>query len=159
MPVVSFTPRTIAVYCAPFAGRVRMIADSLSLDGASPLAMIACLFGLSTQLSLVSNSPPFWSCSSIVGSCIVPAKNCGNDGPIACTMTFFGCVPVIMKPPIRTLSPVSTRSRVEMLARVVEGAIGVAVGLAVGVAVGVAVAVAVAVGVGVGVGPATRNAL
>ncbi len=45
-------------------------------------------------------------------------------------MTFFGCVPVIMNPPIRTLSPVSTRKRVEMLARVVGVAVGVGVGVA-----------------------------
>src|SRR2546430_6450182 len=132
------------------------MADSRSFEGDRPLSIMACLFGEFFQSSFVSINP-LGPCSSRIGLLNVPPN--GNDGPIACTMTFFGCVPVIMKPPIRTLSPVSTRSRVEMLARVVEGAIGVAVGLAVGVAVGVAVAVAVAVGVGVGVGPATRNAL
>ena len=76
-------------------------------------------------------------------------------------MTLFGCVPVTMNPPMRALSPVSTRSRVEMLPRVVGGTLGVGVGLAgvavgvggcgVGVTLGVGVA-GVAVGVGVGVG-------
>ncbi len=32
-------------------------------------------------------------------------------------MTFFGSVPVTIKPPISTWSPVSTRMRVEMLSR------------------------------------------
>ena len=102
-------------------------------------------------------------------------KNEESDGPIARTIIFFGCVPVTMKPPISTLSPVSTRKRVEMFPRIAGEALGVAVGIAVdvgvtvgvrlgvglGVAVGVgvdvglgvAVAVAVGVGVGVGVGP------
>ena len=38
---------------------------------------------------------------------------------MARTITFFGCVPVTMNPPMSTLSPVSTRRRVEMLARTV----------------------------------------
>src|SRR6266446_6804922 len=39
-------------------------------------------------------------------------------GPIARTTTVFSVVPpVIVKPPIRTLSPVNTSSRVEMLRR------------------------------------------
>ena len=54
---------------------------------------------------------------------------------MARTMTFFGCVPVMMNPPIRTLSPVSTRKRVEMFPKVPGEAVGV--GAAVGVGVGV----------------------
>src|SRR2546421_7308737 len=60
----------------------------------------------------------------------------------------------MMKPAMRTLSPASTRMRVEMFARCEFGvgvAMGVAVGLAVAVAVGVAVAAAVADAVGVAV--------
>src|SRR5438105_4154256 len=49
-----------------------------------------------------------------------------------------------MKPPISTLSPVSTRKRVEMFPSVA--------GLGVGIGVGVAVDVGIGVGVGVGVG-------
>ncbi len=56
-----------------------------------------------------------------MGSASAPANRQASDGPIARTITFFGCVPVIMNPPIRTLSPVSTRKRVEMFAKVVAG--------------------------------------
>jgi hypothetical protein len=56
-------------------------------------------------------------------------------------------VPVIMNPPIRTLSPVSTRKRVEIFPRML--------GVAVGVGVGVGVWVGVGVGVGVGVADET----
>ena len=51
----------------------------------------------------------------------------------------------MMKPANKTLFPVPTCSRVEMLPRLLGAAIGVAVG--VGVGVGVAMGVAVAVGV------------
>src|SRR4051812_40596235 len=137
----------------PFAGSVRTMADSKSLLGGIVESMIACLFGLSTQLSLDSSSVlPLYS--SRVGFASVPAKNCDNDGPIARMITFFGCVPVTMKPPMRTLSPVSTRNRVEILPSTV---FGVAVGVALGVAVAVAVGLGVGVGVGVGVGAAAPN--
>jgi hypothetical protein len=63
-------------------------------------------------------------------------------------MIFFGCVPVTIRPPISTLSPVCTSKRVEMLANVV----GLGVGIGVGAGVAVAVAVAVGMGVGVDVG-------
>src|SRR4051812_2002810 len=103
--------------------------------------MIGCLSGLSTQLSFASIRP-LGPCNSSVGLASLSAN--GREVPIPRTITFFGSVPVIIKPPIRTLSPVSTRKRVEMLARVVTGiAVGVAVGVALGVAIGVAVAVAV----------------
>ena len=36
---------------------------------------------------------------------------------MARTITFFGCVPVTMNPPMSTLSPVSTRKRVEMFSQ------------------------------------------
>src|SRR5947207_1911616 len=81
-----------------------------------------------------------------MGSASTPGKKGEREGPIARTITFFACVPVIMNPPIRTLSPVSTRKRVEMFPKVV----GVGVGDAAGVGVGVGVAAGVRVGVGVG---------
>src|ERR1700740_2433435 len=110
---------------------------------------------------------PEESRNSRTGSASASGKNDESVGPIARTIIFFGCVPVTMKPPINTLSPVSTRKRVEMFPRIageapgvdvgVAVAVSVAVGLGVGVGVGVAVvlgvAVAVAVGVGVGVAP------
>jgi hypothetical protein len=45
---------------------------------------------------------------------------------MARTITFFACVPVIMKPPISALSPVSTRRRVEILPKSVgvDGPVG-----------------------------------
>src|SRR2546423_8117460 len=105
-----------------------------------------------------------------------------RDGPIPRIINFLLVLPSTMNPAIRTLSPVSTRIRVEMLARCepeigvglgvevgvafgvdvgeaagvgveVEPGVGVGVDEAPGVAVGVAVAPWVAVGVGVGVGP------
>src|SRR6476619_3995774 len=108
--------------------------------------MMACLLGESTQLSFASINP-LGPCNSSVGSASLSASS--NDVPIARMITFFGCVPVTMNPPMRTLAPVSTRSRVEMLARVVTG---VGLGATDGVGVDVGVAVAVGVGVEVGVG-------
>jgi hypothetical protein len=64
---------------------------------------------------------------------------------MARTMTLFGWVPVMINPPIRTLSPVSTRRRVEMLPNALTP--GVPAGVGVGVWPGVAVVIAVAVGV------------
>src|SRR3954451_9495472 len=104
------------------------------------LSMMACLLGESTQLSFASIRP-FGPCNSRVGFARLSAS--GKDVPIARTMTFFGCVPVMMNPPMRTLSPVSTRRRVEMLASVVMGA-------ALGVGVGGGVAEGTGVGVGAG---------
>ena len=46
------------------------------------------------------------------------------DGPMARAMRRFGCVPVTMKPPISTLSPDPTRTRVEMFARPVKLSVG-----------------------------------
>ena len=70
-----------------------------------------------------------------------------KEGPIARTRTCFGLAPVMMKPPMPTLSPVPTRIRVERF----RAWLGVGVGLAVGVAVALAVAVGVEVGVDVAV--------
>src|SRR5256885_17046035 len=58
-----------------------------------------------------------------------------------------------MNPAMRTLSPASTRMRVEMLASCEPGEeVGVGVGLGFGVAVGIGVEVAVGVGLGLEVG-------
>src|SRR5664279_4215080 len=102
---------------------------------------------------------PDESRSSRKGSASAPGNNEESEGPIARMITFFGWVPVIIKPPIRTLSPVSTRRRVEMLPKVPGVIIGVVEGLGVGVAEGLGVGVAEGFGVGVaeglGVGVAT----
>src|SRR4051812_4558767 len=114
------------------------------------LSMIACLFGEFTQSSLESITPlgPY---NSKVGFASLSAN--GREVPIPRMITFFGCVPVMMKPPMRTLSPVSTRKRVEMLARVVTE--GVAVGVADAAGVGLGKGGGVAVGVGEGTGPSS----
>ena len=105
------------------------MADSKSFVGGMVLSIISCWLGASIQLSLLAINAPVPSCNSRVGSASTPAR--GSEGPIARTITFFGCVPVMIKPPIKTLSPVSTRRRVEILAKVV--ATGVADGEGVGV--------------------------
>ena len=51
----------------------------------------------------------------------------GSDGPIARSISFFGRLPVMITPPIRTSSPVPTRSRVEMLPSVLGMIVSVAV--------------------------------
>src|SRR5205814_9429969 len=132
------------------------MADSRSLVGWIVLSMMACLLGESAQLSFESIRP-FGPCNSSVGLASLSAR--GSDVPIPRTITFFDCVPVMMKPPIKTLSPVSTRNRVEMFANVVTGvAAGVAVAdggvLAVRAAVAVRLCVEGGVAVGVGVGSA-----
>src|SRR5205823_5123494 len=84
-----------------------------------------------------------------------------SDGPIPRTATFLGAFPVIINPAISTLSPVSTRSRVEMFsANAGEGVgVGVSVGVGAGVVTGgVGVGVAgVRDGVGVGVAGVTEG--
>ena len=56
--------------------------------------------------------------------------------------TFFTSLPVMMNPPMSTLSPVSTRRRVATL----RSCAGVGVGVALGVGAGVAVGVVLGVG-------------
>ena len=90
------------------------------------------------------------------GSAKVPLKIPDNDGPMARTTIFFGCVPVTIKPPISALLPVSTFRRVEIFPSLVGVPAGVGVRVIGGVGVGVpgvplGVGVGVIVGVGVGV--------
>src|SRR6266478_873456 len=105
-----------------------------------PVAMISASWSL-RQLSFDRIRAPEESRNSRTGLASASGKNEESDGPTARTIIFFGCVPLTMKPPINTLSPVSTRKRVEMFPRIAGEALGV----------GVAVAVTVGVGVGVGV--------
>ena len=67
---------------------------------------------------------PEESCSSRKGFSNTPVR--GSDGPMARTITFFGWVPVTIKPPMSTLSPVSTKVRVEMLPKIVGPGGGIA---------------------------------
>src|SRR5207237_6090272 len=109
------------------------------------------------QLSSIASKVPAESCNSKTGSASTPEKKAESDGPIARTITFFGWAPVIMNPPMRTLLPVSTRRRVEILPKTLEDgvplAVGVADGVAEGVTVGVTVGLTVVVAVGEGVAP------
>src|ERR1043165_8170790 len=133
------------------------MADSRLFEGARPVpSMRACCTGSSFQLLFVTVAIP-WPCNSRTGS----ASALGTlvmEGPSARSRTRLGALPVTIKPPMPTLSPVWTRMRVERLSACVAG-VGVAVGVGVGgggVAVAVGVGgggVAVAVGVG-GVGVA-----
>src|ERR1043166_2700382 len=118
------------------------MADSKSLLGGIVVAIISASWSL-RQSSLDRMSAPEESRNSSVGLAREPGK--GSDGPMARTITLLGCVPVTMNPPIRALSPVSTRNRVEIFPNVLGVTVGVELGVGVGVGVGVA-------GGGVGVG-------
>ncbi len=92
-------------------------ADSASSRGARPVASISACW-LSFQSSLVARRVPLPSRSSRVGSWSAPATP--KDvrlGPIARTSTVASSPSPRMNPPIMTLSPVLTKPRVEMLAR------------------------------------------
>src|SRR5213079_1197288 len=108
--------------------------------------------GLSCQLSFWKSNAPLPSRSSRIGSAstsLMPELT--SDGPMPRTATSLGALPVMMNPPIITLSPISTRIRVEILSAWDGEGVGVSVGVGVGVDVGVEVAIGVAVAVGVGV--------
>jgi hypothetical protein len=98
------------------------MADSKSLLGGIVLSMISCWFGASFQLSLLAIVAPLRSCNSRKGFASEPLS--GREGPMARKSTFFGCVPVTMSPPMRTLSFVPTCNRVEMLPKVVGVGMG-----------------------------------
>src|SRR6478672_5854003 len=71
--------------------------------------------------------------SSTTGSANAPVTpNFASDGPSARTMTFFDAEPVIMKPPMARLSPVSTRTRVETLRKPAGEGVAVAEGVGLG---------------------------
>src|SRR5207248_2340698 len=148
------------------------MTDSRLSVGWKIVPWIWAFCGLSTQLSFDVISAPFGPWSSRTGSCKTRATGSpalARDGPMPRRTTDFDVFPRMMKPPIMTLSPVSTRNRVEMFnawagveVGVVVGvaeAIGVTVGDAVAVAVGDAVAVAVGVAVAVAVGVAVAVAV
>src|SRR5678815_1737167 len=116
----------------------------------SAVSSAACN-GLSCQLSFVLKSAPLLLCSTRVGSAKPSGiPNCAREGPIPRKATFLGALPATINPPITTLLPASTCTRVEMF-RARAG--GEAVAEAVAVGVGLAVGVAVAVGVGDGQKP------
>src|SRR5204862_4680687 len=101
---------------------------------------------------LMSNVPP-WKRSRVVSSSAPGTPRPLSDGPIARRITLGLPVPVAISPPIKTLSPLSTRSLVEIFPKVPGVAVGVAVAVGVGVGetVGVEEGSGVAVGVGEGV--------
>ena len=137
------------------------IADSLSLAGASPVAFTVSSSERQSLFDAII--APLLSCNVSIGFASVPVTPAdASDGPSARTSTLFGSLPVMMRPPIKTLSPVCTFARVETLTKVagtgVGSGVGVGVeagggGVGVGVVVGAGVGVAVGCGVGVGVGP------
>src|SRR5437764_5134421 len=131
-----------------------MMTASLSSVGWKMVPSIWARCGLSFQLSFCVISDPFGPCSSSTGSLRTEAAGTPaltRDGPTPRKTTGFDAFPVMINPPIMTLSPTSTRRRVEMFNACAGVVVGVAVGLAVGVAVAVGLAVAVAVAVGVAV--------
>src|SRR6266550_7766186 len=97
-----------------------------------PVAVIAAccdwwVWSSTFQLSLVATttSCPILSvvCNSSVGSANAPGtSNALRVGPRARNNTVMESLPAMMRPPIRTLSPVSTLRRVEVLVRVGVGA-------------------------------------
>src|SRR2546421_1458773 len=96
--------------------------------------------GLSFQLSFEVISAPLAPWSSITGSLRSDAAGrpeLVSEGPMPRNTTGLATLPVMMKPPIITLSPVSTRRRVEMFNALAGVAVGVAGGGAEGVGVGV----------------------
>src|SRR6476469_3646106 len=121
-----------------------MIADSKLLLGATPLAVISADWSLlMIPPNIVLFQSLFEAISALLESriskvglasaSVIPKGR--SDGPIARTMIFFfdPLGPWTMKPSMRTLFPVPTERRVEMLPT--RPAVGVGVGVALGVAV------------------------
>src|SRR5438105_9701129 len=93
-----------------------MVADSRASAGASPFAVISAAPGSDAQLSLFATTVPEESYKVRTGSARVPVNpDLLSDGPRARNTTFLGLVPVTIKPPIKTLSPLETAPRVERL--------------------------------------------
>src|ERR1043166_609548 len=134
---------------SPPGSRVASMADSRSLVGGMPEAMIAAAWaGSSCQLLfvIVTNAP--WPCSSSTGSAsVLGTPNCASEGPMARRSRCFGPDPVMMNPPMPTFSPVCTSIRVERL-----GACAPGTGLGEGVGVGDGDGDGEGLGVGVGSG-------
>src|SRR5256714_12211018 len=124
---VPVLPATIAVY-AP-GGRVASIADSRSLVGARPSALIwASCESLQLLFVMVPNAPGPWTSRVGSGKTSAAVKpNLDNEGPMARMMTCFGTAPGMVKPTMPTLFPVSVRMRVD---RFNVCAAGAAVGVA-----------------------------
>src|SRR6476469_10199921 len=145
-----------------------MNADSKSLLGATPLALISADWSL---LMIPPNCVLFQSLFDAIrallelrissvglaSASVIPKGS--NDGPIARMIIFLfePLGPCTMNPSIRALSPVPTGRRVETLPT--SPVPGVAVAVAVGVAAGVDVAVAVALALGEAVAVAVAVAL
>src|SRR2546423_655014 len=110
------------------------MTDSRSSVGWKMVPSI-CARWSSFQLSFLKINAPLLPRSSRTGSrsrSLSPA--CAREGPMPRRNSFLGVLPVMIKPPIMTLSPVPTRRRVEMFKAWAGDA--VAVGVAVGVAGG-----------------------
>src|SRR5437762_1125655 len=129
----------MAVY-AP-GSKVASIQASKSFGGARPLpSQVYCGSGGSRQLSSMIVTNPFGPCNSRIG--LASELGTPDEGPIPRRSTCFGALPVMMNPPIPTLSPVKTCKRVERLSGCAGGdelAVEVGVGLLAAVAVAVAV--------------------
>src|SRR4051812_27026244 len=127
-----------------------MMADSRSSLSASPLfRQSSSVSGRSRQLSLRAITWPLESRNSRMGSLngfVMPAW--ARDGPTARTATFLSAVPVIIKPPIITFSPVSTRTRVEIFSGFGAATLGLAVADGIADALGPALALGLTVGDG-----------
>ena len=111
------------------------MADSKLLAGARPVASIS-VSCVSLQLSfvIVTESARAMQLQRGIRRSAPGTPKFVNEGPMARTITLFGAFPVTIKPPMRALSPVNTRNRVEMLSSlVVDGGVGVGVGVIIGV--------------------------
>ena len=92
------------------------MADSARLAGVSPLDSTTKWFGSDCQLSLVAMRVREELYTLRTGSLSTPeSPKPLSDGPSARSTIVLGSVPVTIKPPITTLSPVETSPRVERL--------------------------------------------
>src|SRR5436190_13389034 len=112
--------------------------------------MAASCAGSSRQSLFVIVVNPVGPCNSRTGSAsTLGTPACASDGPMARRRRCLAAVPVMMKPPMPTLSPVWARKRVERLR---DWAAGVGTGVRVPAGVGEAVPAGVGVIAGVGEG-------
>src|SRR5436305_317575 len=137
------------------------MADSRSSLGARPVTWISCCWS-ERQLSFDRIKRPALSRSSMKGSMSRPGTGAPpllSEGPIPRTTMRLERSPLMIKPAIEMLSPVSTRARPEMLTSWTLAGVGCGVEVAVAVAVAVAVGEAVAVAPGVVVAVAVGDAV